>query len=91
MSALNNMNLLETATSDEVKKRFQQLAMKAHPDQGGTVEEFRQLRDTYYVALKESKRNTKCKTCNGTKRVRVKSSFGTVCRTCPDCFLVNKK
>ncbi|CAE7356878.1 dnaJ [Symbiodinium natans] len=40
-----------TATRDEVKKAFRERIRKAHPDAGGSTEEFKQVREAYQEAL----------------------------------------
>eukprot|EP00439_Symbiodinium_sp_Y106_P034413 s1995_g4.t1 len=40
-----------SATRDEVKKAFRERIRKAHPDAGGSTEEFKQVREAYQEAL----------------------------------------
>ena len=39
----------KTATTDEIKKAFRKLALKAHPDKGGDPEKFKEISVAYEV------------------------------------------
>src|ERR1700733_2317600 len=46
----------KTATTDEVKKAFRKLALKAHPDKGGDPEKFKEISVAYEVLQDPEKR-----------------------------------
>ena len=46
----------ETATTDEIKKAFRKLAVKHHPDRGGSKEEFQKVNEAHGVLSDEKKR-----------------------------------
>lgn len=46
----------ESATTDEIKKAFRKLAIKHHPDRGGSKEKFQEINEAYTVLSDEKKR-----------------------------------
>lgn len=58
------LGLPRNATAEEVKRRYRELASKAHPDKGGTVEQFQALQAAYEAALQLPPVN--CETCEDT-------------------------
>lgn len=53
--SLEALGLHEDADEDAVRARYKELAKKAHPDMGGTAEEFQRLGELRDQALKEAK------------------------------------
>jgi molecular chaperone DnaJ len=45
-----------TASQDEIKKAFRQLAKKYHPDKGGDPEKFKEIAEAYEVLSDPDKR-----------------------------------
>lgn len=41
------------ATTDEIKSRYRELVKKAHPDAGGTAEEFKRIQEAYTTLIEE--------------------------------------
>jgi DnaJ family protein A protein 2 len=48
----------KTASPDEIKKAFRKLAMKEHPDKGGSIEKFQEIQEAYEVLSDKEKRDT---------------------------------
>jgi len=47
----------KTATADEIKKAYRNLAHKYHPDKGGDAEKFKQINEAYQVLSDRQKRS----------------------------------
>lgn len=71
--SLSDLELPPTATEADVKLRYRQLAMKAHPDRGGTVAQFQALQKAYEEALAE------------VGGVAIDSDLGVFTQVCMDC------
>lgn len=56
-SSFQYLNLETTASQDEIKKRYRELSIKAHPDSGGSQEEFITLTDHKNKCLKWAQMN----------------------------------
>lgn len=54
--AFRILNLPSSASPDEVRSAFRNLAKVCHPDTGGTAEAFRELKEAQEVALVEAAR-----------------------------------
>jgi DnaJ-class molecular chaperone len=50
------LGVSEMATTDEIKKAFRKLAVKHHPDRGGTKEKFQEINEAHSVLSDEKKR-----------------------------------
>lgn len=83
--AFQTLGLPDTATPDEVKAKWRELAMIHHPDRGGNVVEFNEIRKAYKVALDEASQPKPCSGCNGTGKTKVTFGFNTVDVTCRFC------
>lgn len=46
----------QNATEDEIKKAYRKKAMEHHPDRGGDIEKFKEIKDAYEVLSDEQKR-----------------------------------
>ena len=46
----------ETAPANEIKKSFRKLAVKHHPDKGGSKEKFQEINEAHAVLSDEKKR-----------------------------------
>ena len=54
------LNVEKTSSEDEIKKAYRKVAMKYHPDRGGSPQEFQQISIAYTILtkkLKESQNN----------------------------------
>lgn len=50
------LGLSKNASDDEIKKAYRRLAVKHHPDQGGSEEQFKEVAEAYEVLKDEKKR-----------------------------------
>ena len=58
------LGLADTATESEVRQQWRALLHVHHPDVGGTVAQFIELRDAFNAAL-DKVANRRCPKCNG--------------------------
>ncbi len=58
------LGLSRNATAEQIKRRYRELASKAHPDKGGTDEQFQALQAAYEAALQLPP--VACETCEDT-------------------------
>lgn len=85
MSAFETLGLPETATPDDVKARWRELASEHHPDKGGDAEQFHEYRTAYEKALREASEPKPCDSCYGSGKQTVRRGFAQtkiVCKTC---------
>lgn len=85
MMAFSVLGLDETATPDEVRAAFRELAQVHHPDKGGDAAKFDAIRKAYAIALKEAERPKPCFMCLGAGRVTVVRGFTVTNVFCPNC------
>jgi len=85
MKAFTLLGLLPTASPEEVKIRWRELANLNHPDKGGDADKFNELRTAYMEALEYSKKPKKCGNCNGSGSVARGHGFNTVKMRCEAC------
>lgn len=52
--------LTKDATVEDIRRAYREFALKLHPDQGGTSEDFLKLQENYQAALKMKKGEIKC-------------------------------
>jgi DnaJ-class molecular chaperone len=50
------LGVSETATTDEIKKAFRKLAVKHHPDRGGSKEKFQEINEAHGILSDEKKK-----------------------------------
>jgi DnaJ-class molecular chaperone len=85
VTALQTLGLPPTATVDEIKTRWRELASVHHPDHGGDAATFHAMRQAYAVALKLAGEPVRCPECNGLGKTTVVHGFGSVKMTCQMC------
>lgn len=56
--ALRMLGLKETATEDEIRKAYRRAAMQAHPDAGGTRQQWDRLRAAYQTLMGQEETQT---------------------------------
>lgn len=61
----DTLGVPKDATADQIKGAYRRKARKAHPDKGGTVEEFQELGHAYALLSDQSKRDHYDKTGTG--------------------------
>ena len=80
------LDLPDTATPEQVKVRYRELAAEHHPDKGGDPANFSRLHELYKQALKHAEALAAlCPECHGAGRVIVTtglSSLKMVCKAC---------
>lgn len=75
----------ESATSDEIKLRWRKLCMVHHPDRGGNLCDFNEIREAYKIAHAEALLPKKCRACDGKGKVTRGRGFAYVEVACPTC------
>ena len=58
MNPYEILDLLKTATADEIKTRYRQLAQEHHPDMGGNIDTFVQIKLAYEILSDPIRRKT---------------------------------
>ena len=86
-TALSALGLSDTASPDDVKRRWRELAREHHPDRGGTAEAFYHWNRLTERAAIEAEASLTCTNCNGTGRWSPKAtvSFARAVFFCPPC------
>ena len=90
MNPFERLMLPPDATKAEVKRRFYELAQTAHPDAGGTVEQFVVLKEIYERALLIAEEVKLCPACQGRGKLKHTRGFASIELTCPACSGVVK-
>ena len=67
---------VENLSSDDLKKKYRELATKHHPDKGGDAEKFKQIRRAYDVLSDDEKRAAYSKTLKNFQSLGVQN----ICR-----------
>jgi len=80
--SLEAFNLPEDATEEQVRARYKELAKKAHPDLGGSEDEFNKLTEQLSVALKEAKFGSTLGKARMQLNALREAARGTVCPRC---------
>lgn len=70
-----------TATQEEIRIAYKRLAMKFHPDKGGSIEEFQRIKKAY-----EALKNRVCPVCEGRGQIRERRGAFTKLVNCPKCW-----
>lgn len=82
MSATEVLGVPPTATQEEIKAAYRRLAMKHHPDRGGSADEFQKIKTAYEQLTKPSR----CPQCEGKGTIRVKRGAFVDKVQCPRCW-----
>jgi len=69
------------ASEADIKKAYRRLAMKHHPDRGGSSEAFQAVQDAY-AALQ----NRACPDCGGKGFITTRQGFFVSKTPCPKCW-----
>ena len=83
--ALTIMGLEPSSTQAELKAQADQLALRLHPDHGGDVETFREMRFAYEVCKTKLPERRACVECDGTGKTEHTSGFYTTTLRCRSC------
>lgn len=79
------LGIPDTASPEMVKAAYQRQLFKVHPDHGGSVEAFRELRAAYLAAAQYASSPKPCTTCEGQGTSIVIKGFHQAQVTCPAC------
>jgi len=85
MNPFEVLSLSETATPEEVKARWRELASELHPDRGGDGNRFHECRKAYDLALALANEPKVCGNCGGVGKVTVARGFNQVKLPCDVC------
>lgn len=85
MNPFEVLGLAETATPDEVKARWRELASEHHPDNGGEAERFDECRKAYQQAYATAMEPKPCNNCGGDGKITVTRGFNQVKLPCNAC------
>lgn len=89
MTPLEILGLPEGATKQEVRDAARPLMSMAHPDKGGTTDEFNRVRKAFEQALEEAPDDRDpepCPVCKGTRTVKLVSGFSIMDIVCSECM-----
>jgi len=53
------LGIQRTATINEIKRRYRVLAMKEHPDKGGDIKKFLEIKEAYEILTNTKSKETK--------------------------------
>ena len=73
-----------TVTLIELKKKWWELARSTHPDAGGTVEKFREVKQAYLTARNMMQKEL-CPKCLGQGKVQTTQGFQSMFTHCDLC------
>ena len=85
MSYLSDLGLDENATPKEVQRKYWNLCQTAHPDAGGSQEDFIKLNKTYQAALKLANTPKTCEACKGKGKITQTNGFDSINMICRNC------
>ena len=77
--------LPETATPEEVKQRWRELASQHHPDHGGDPVKFQTLHKEYRRLMEIAEEPRSCHRCGGSGKIKAGSGFTYINIDCPEC------
>jgi DnaJ-class molecular chaperone len=83
-AAYKTLGLASDAGAAQARAAYRRLAALAHPDHGGSAEEFRRLNDSYRAVLRDIDHRV-CEVCSGTGRVLVTRHLRSTTITCSVC------
>lgn len=84
-TAFEILGLPEVATVDQVKGAWRRLASAAHPDRGGNLDSFHNVRIAYETALEHAAKPKACTKCQGFKFNITANGFMQLKLRCTRC------
>jgi DnaJ-class molecular chaperone len=72
-------------TEMELKRAFDRIAMRVHPDHGGDADVFHEYRERYNRLMTQIRKPKKCPTCKGKGTQAVLLGFTTRLERCKSC------
>lgn len=82
--AYEKLGLTGTEDYHAVKRAWRSFVMAEHPDRGGDVEKFLDVKSAYDLLTKRLRHRT-CPTCEGSGKVEVTVGWSTTYKRCPTC------
>lgn len=82
--AFKFLGLEPGVTPAEVQAAYKRLAFRAHPDHGGSPEQFEELNQAAKAA-RDYALSELCHRCHGSCRISTSRGFHTVWQTCQTC------
>lgn len=82
VSAIELLGLSPGASHEEIKAAYRRMAMKHHPDRGGSQDKFQEIKVAYEQLMKPSR----CPECDGKGTIRVKRGAFVDTVQCPRCW-----
>lgn len=76
------LGLSSDASHEEIKAAYRRMAMKHHPDRGGSQDKFQEIKVAYEQLMKPSR----CPECDGKGTIRVKRGAFIDTVQCPRCW-----
>ena len=85
MKCFELLGLEPSASPEDVKVAWRQLASVNHPDKGGDAAEFSRLRKAYQEALAAAEAPKPCTKCGGNGKIQHANGWAAIDMPCSHC------